>query len=409
MIYFYAIAILSIVAGLCYYIYLLITPKKNQIEKEKERKKDPEIAILIPARNESLVIEDLLDSIEKQTSKINNKNVYIIVESEEDPTVEIAKKHQMQYFVRKKLNLKTKGYALAELLEDLEEKQTYYDLYFIFDADNVLDKNFIKYMLEDYHAGYAISTGYRTFKNTNHYFPISAGLTFFMINEIRNRSALKKKGNLILSGTGYYIHGKYIQEWKTFPFHSLTEDYESSLYYALHGISTHYQNKAIFYDEQPENYKKSITQRSRWIKGYLENWLNYRPKLKKKLKEKPINPRSLLEMYIGITPALYIVFGLILLSILVLISTSFSSSWQLAIYLLFFFGIIYLSLVLLTAILLWMVSKQIKISAKVYFGTLFYHPIFIISYLHAFIRAITKRNLGWDTITHTTKKDYKQV
>ena len=74
MIYFYAIAILSIVAGLCYYIYLLITPKKNQIEKEKERKKDPEIAILIPARNESLVIEDLLDSIEKQTSKINNKN-----------------------------------------------------------------------------------------------------------------------------------------------------------------------------------------------------------------------------------------------------------------------------------------------------------------------------------------------
>ena len=137
--------------------------------------------------------------------------------------------------------------------------------------------------------------------------------------------------------------------------------------------------------------------------------LNYRPKLKKKLKEKPINPRSLLEMYIGITPALYIVFGLILLSILVLISTSFSSSWQLAIYLLFFFGIIYLSLVLLTAILLWMVSKQIKISAKVYFGTLFYHPIFIISYLHAFIRAITKRNLGWDTITHTTKKDCRQV
>ena len=95
MIYFYAIAILSIVAGLCYYIYLLITPKKNQIEKEKERKKDPEIAILIPARNESLVIEDLLDSIEKQTSKINNKNVYIIVESEEDPTVEIVKKHQI--------------------------------------------------------------------------------------------------------------------------------------------------------------------------------------------------------------------------------------------------------------------------------------------------------------------------
>ena len=259
-------------------------------------------------------------------------------------------------------------------------------------------------MLEDYQDGYAVSTGYRTFKNTNHYFPISAGLTFFMINEIRNRSALKKQGNLILSGTGYYIHGKYIKEWKTFPFHSLTEDYESSLYYALHGISTHYQDKAIFYDEQPDNYRKSITQRSRWIKGYLQNWLAYRLMIKQKRKENPINPRSLLEMQIGITPALYIVFGLLLLIVLVLLSTGITSSLQLAIYLLFFFGIIYLSLVLLTAILLWMVAKQIKISPRVYFATLLYHPIFLISYLHAFVIAIAKKDLGWDAITHTEKK-----
>ena len=141
MMLFYAIAILSIIAGLCYYLYLLITPKKNKITKENQITKDPEIAILIPARNESSVIEELLNSIEKQSYKIPSENVYVIVESQEDPTVEIVKKHQMQYFIRKKLNLKTKGYALAELLEDLEEKQNYYDLYFIFDADNILDKD----------------------------------------------------------------------------------------------------------------------------------------------------------------------------------------------------------------------------------------------------------------------------
>ncbi len=409
MIFFYSIALMSIIVGLCYYVYLMCTSKKNQIKKETTLKENPRIAILIPARNESLVIEELLISIENQSYKVNSQDTYVIVENENDPTIEIVKKHKMSYFVRQKLHLKTKGYALAEMIEDLEKKKNYYDLYFIFDADNVLDKDFLKYMLEDYQEGYAISTGYRTFKNTNHYFPICAGLTFFMINEIRNRGALKKNGNLILSGTGYYIHGKYIRKWKTFPFHSLTEDYESSLYYALHGISTHYQSKAVFYDEQPENYKKSITQRSRWIKGYLQNWLEYRPKLKKKLKENPINPRSLLEMQIGITPALYIVFGLVLLIVLVLLSTSFSSSWQLAIYLLFFVGIIYLSLVLLTAILLYMVSKQLKLTSKVYFQSLLYHPIFIISYLHAFLIAVCKKNLGWDTITHTAKKVTKQV
>ena len=405
MIYFYALAILSVLAGLFYYLYLLVTPKKNKIKKEDNIKKEPKIAILIPARNESAVIEELLDSLLKQSVFIDPKDIYVITESIDDPTIKIVKEKKMSFFVRKKLNLKTKGYALAECLEDLEAKQKYYDLYFIFDADNILDKDFIKYMLEDYYDGYAISTGYRTLKNSDSYFPVTAGLTFFMINEIRNRSAIKKQGSLILSGTGYYINGKYIKKWKTFPFHSLTEDYESSLYYALEGISTHYQDKAIFYDEQPKSYKESIVQRSRWIKGYLANWLEYRPKLKKKLKEKKaLNPRSLQEMYIGITPALYMVFGLILLVILVVLSTSFSSSWQLLLYCLCFLGIIYLCLLLLTAILLWMVGKQIKISFKVYFGTLFYHPIFIISYVHAFLVAIFKKNLGWQAIKHEKVK-----
>ena len=64
------------------------SPKKSDTVTNK-------YCILIPARNESQVIEQLLISIEKQTKKINSKDVYIIVESKEDPTVEIVKKHNM--------------------------------------------------------------------------------------------------------------------------------------------------------------------------------------------------------------------------------------------------------------------------------------------------------------------------
>ena len=149
MIFFYSIALLSIIVGLCYYVYLLFTPKKNLLQKEDNLKENPRIAILIPARNESLVIEELLKSIENQSHKINSQDVYVIVENENDPTVKMVQNHKMSYFVRKKLHLKTKGYALAEMLEDLEKKKNFYDIYFIFDADNVLDKDFIKYMLED--------------------------------------------------------------------------------------------------------------------------------------------------------------------------------------------------------------------------------------------------------------------
>ena len=376
-----------------------LSANKNKIHLETKRVKNPKIAILIPARDESKVIEPLLKSILDQSISIPPEHVYIIVEKETDPTIAIAKKYHMQYFIRQKLDLKTKGYALQELIEDLEKKKEYYDLYFILDADNILDKDFIRYMLEDYQAGYAISTGYRALKNRNHYFPISAGLTFYFINEIRNRNASKKNGSMLLSGTGYYIHGEYIKKWQTFPFHSLTEDYESSLYYALNNISTHYQPQAIFYDEQPENYRKSIVQRSRWIKGYFKNYLAYQKLFKEKLRKHPENKGAIIGMRIGVLPALCIVLGLLLL-----LGVNITNAHSFFVLIAF----IYLVLVIVTAYILALVSKSLQLNKKLYLQVLFYHPIFLISYVHAFLRAIIKRNLNWEVIKHETT-EYEEI
>ena len=376
-----------------------LSANKNKIHLETKRVKNPKIAILIPARDESKVIEPLLKSILDQSISIPPEHVYIIVEKETDPTIAIAKKYHMQYFIRQKLDLKTKGYALQELIEDLEKKKEYYDLYFILDADNILDKDFIRYMLEDYQAGYAISTGYRALKNRNHYFPISAGLTFYFINEIRNRNASKKNGSMLLSGTGYYIHGEYIKKWQTFPFHSLTEDYESSLYYALNNISIHYQPQAIFYDEQPENYRKSIVQRSRWIKGYFKNYLAYQKLFKEKLRKHPENKGAIIGMRIGVLPALCIVLGLLLL-----LGVNITNAHSFFVLIAF----IYLVLVIVTAYILALVSKSLQLNKKLYLQVLFYHPIFLISYVHAFLRAIIKHNLNWEVIKHETT-EYEEI
>lgn len=376
-----------------------LSANKNKIHLETKRVKNPKIAILIPARDESKVIEPLLKSILDQSISIPPEHVYIIVEKETDPTIAIAKKYHMQYFIRQKLDLKTKGYALQELIEDLEKKKEYYDLYFILDADNILDKDFIRYMLDDYQAGYAISTGYRALKNRNHYFPISAGLTFYFINEIRNRNASKKNGSMLLSGTGYYIHGEYIKKWQTFPFHSLTEDYESSLYYALNNISTHYQPQAIFYDEQPENYRKSIVQRSRWIKGYFKNYLAYQKLFKEKLRKHPENKGAIIGMRIGVLPALCIVLGLLLL-----LGVNITNAHSFFVLIAF----IYLVLVIVTAYILALVSKSLQLNKKLYLQVLFYHPIFLISYVHAFLRAIIKHNLNWEVIKHETT-EYEEI
>ena len=82
--------------------------KRNLIlEKNKENNK---FCILIPDRYESEVIENLLKSINESTVKVSNKDVYVIIETLEDPTYEIVKKYDMNIILRKNLNLKRKGY-----------------------------------------------------------------------------------------------------------------------------------------------------------------------------------------------------------------------------------------------------------------------------------------------------------
>ena len=86
----------------------------------------PTFAILIPARDESLVIPNLLDSIKKQTFKIEAKDIYIIVESKKDKTVDIANKRGINIIYRKNLtNRRRKGYALDDAIKEIiKDKNT---------------------------------------------------------------------------------------------------------------------------------------------------------------------------------------------------------------------------------------------------------------------------------------------
>ena len=158
------ISFLLIIYSLFLLVYSFFVMTRNNNSPKKSDTVTNKYCILIPARNESQVIEQLLISIEKQTKKINSKDVYIIVESKEDPTVEIVKKHNMNIVYRKDLTKKRKGYALDDAIKEILSKNKKYDAYFIFDADNILDKNYIKEMINSIEEGYDINFGARPLK-----------------------------------------------------------------------------------------------------------------------------------------------------------------------------------------------------------------------------------------------------
>lgn len=374
------------------YKYLIMKKNTNYPQKEKN---GHNYAILIPARNESLVIEKLLISIENQTKKIKPEDVYVIVETKKDKTVSIVEKHKMTIVYRKNLNKKRKGFALDDAIKEILKSNKKYDAYFIFDADNILDKNYIKEMTKSFDEGYDIGIGYRNTKNSKNLVSAASALTFSMINTIGNKRKSKYTNNLIISGTGYYIKGAIIESWKGFPFNSLTEDYELSLYSILNNLTTTYNDSAIYYDEQPEIFDVTIIQRSRWVKGYFDARRNYIHKIRKSISKKDKNYASKITALIGVNPLITLIIGILLLLI-----DSITSFKNFIISLLIIFILIYIALMIFTYIIIKKEENKLDIKVSKIL-LIFYNPFYLLSYIYCLYIAITKKDLGWQEIKHT--------
>lgn len=374
------------------YKYLIMKKNTNYPQKEKN---GHNYAILIPARNESLVIEKLLISIENQTKKIKPEDVYVIVETKKDKTVSIVEKHKMTIVYRKNLNKKRKGFALDDAIKEILKSNKKYDAYFIFDADNILDKNYIKEMTKSFDEGYDIGIGYRNTKNSKNLVSAASALTFSMINTIGNKRKSKYTNNLIISGTGYYIKGAIIESWKGFPFNSLTEDYELSLYSILNNLTTTYNDSAIYYDEQPEIFDVTIIQRSRWVKGYFDARRNYIHKIRKSISKKDKNYASKITALIGVNPLITLIIGILLLLI-----DSTTSLKRFIICFIIIILLVYLCLMLFTYIIIRNEEDKLDIKVSKILLTL-YNPFYLLSYIYCLYIAITKKDLGWQEIKHT--------
>lgn len=365
----------------------------SNVPKEKNNK--GKFAILIPARDESRVIEELLNSILNQTRKIDSDDVYVIVEEESDKTVELVKNKNMNIVFRHDLSKKRKGYALDDAIKEILEQKKHYDAYFIFDADNVLDKDYIKNMEEAYEDGYDIGIGYRNTKNGNDsVIAAASSLTFSMINTLGNEHKTKCNNTLTISGTGFYIKGDIVEKLSGYPFNSLTEDYELTLYATLNDLTTTYVKNAIFFDEQPVKYNITINQRTRWIKGFFEARKKYIPLLLKKKINK--NFSSSFHQIMGVTPYILLIIGL--LGILLINYFNVKNTIILILF-------VYLIMVLITSIMVLKENTYLNINNKMKIKVILYNPIFLTTYIICLFKAILNKDVKWLKIEHSKSLD----
>ena len=226
-------------------------------------------AVLISARNEQAVIGKLIDSIKRQSYPAELVSVFVCADNCTDETARIAAEHGAEVFERFNAEQVGKGYALSYLLGriDAEYPERPFDAYFVFDADNVLEPDYIEQMNRTYSDGYEIVTGFRNSKNFGDNW-ISSGYALWFMRESSwlNRSRMRAGTSCAVSGTGFMFSRRVLDECGGWNFFLLTEDIEFTISCITAGRRIGYCGEAVLYDEQPTKLGQSFRQRKRWTK-----------------------------------------------------------------------------------------------------------------------------------------------
>ena len=163
-------------------------------------------------------------------------------------------------------------YGFDRILREYPGK---HEAFFIFDADNLLSRDYVSIMNDAFDQGYLALTSYRNSKNFGSSWISSAYATWFL-REARylNNARMILGTSCAVSGSGYLVSSKIIEGMHGWDFHTLTEDIQFSTFCAVHGVRIGYA-PAEFYDEQPLTLSASWKQRMRWTKGFYQVFFTY--------------------------------------------------------------------------------------------------------------------------------------
>lgn len=228
-------------------------------------------AVLVAARNEEGVIGNLIHSVKSQDYPSELVTVFVVADNCTDNTAEIARKNGAICYERNDPAHRTKGYALQFLVECIRKDYGIeaFDGYFVFDADNLLNRDYITQMNNSFDAGEKIITSYRNTKNFDDNW-ISASYALHWLRTIRTEHRARSVLRLAtrIQGTGFLFAHEVIKDgWN---FTSLTEDRAFCTDAVARGYTISYNDKAEFFDEQPVDIKTAMRQRIRWSKGHLQ-------------------------------------------------------------------------------------------------------------------------------------------
>ena len=381
-----------------YWLYQLIISACALIQfKEKPliKNKKHKFMMILPAHNEASVIGALVESLQALDYPKELYDIYVIADNCTDNTAQIAKDLGAIVYERFDEKRKTKGFAMQWFLNQKIKENADYDAFCVFDADNVVDKNFLNAMNKKLCQGEEIVQGYRDIKNPADSW-ISAGyaLFYWMMNRFYHLARYNLGLSPLINGTGFMVDFNLIKPtgWDTI---TLTEDIEFSLKNIAKGRKLGWATDAIVYDEQPTEFKQSWSQRSRWTVGHLQ-CMKY---CTKDLAEGVLEYRTLMNfdgfLYLMGIPMMIVTFLLLAINTVIFLADGMSAGMLIFNYIKYLVATFIVPV--FTAIFVMIIEK--KPIKKMWKGIILY-PVFMASWILINIKCIIKPNTQWEKIEH---------
>ena len=359
---------------------------------------------IIPAHNEETVIGNLIESLKKQDYPKELLDIYVIADNCTDNTAKIAKDAGAIVYERYDETKKTKGFAMQWFLNKKIEENADYDAFCVFDADNIVTPSFFENMNKKLCQGEEIVQGYRDIKNpTDSWIASGYAIFYWTMNRFYHLARYNLGLSPLINGTGFMVKFDIIRKegWDT---KTLTEDIEFSLKSIAKGRKLGWAIDAKVYDEQPNEFKQSWSQRSRWTVGHLQCMKYYTKDLARGIKEH----KSLMNfdgfLYILGIPMMLITF--LLLGVDSAIYFADGMTFDELMYNYGRYLVATFILPIATAVLIMALDKRpIKPMIK---GLLMY-PIFMGSWIIINIKCLIKPNTKWEKIKHVRDVKINEV
>lgn len=416
------ITLLLFVVALTYigYYLILVAGFFSKQKTYPTREEKLRYGVIICARNEEDVIGNLIQSVYKCQYPQDKLTVFVMAHNCTDGTAAIARKNGAVVYEYNNAEEKTKGFALKKIFELIARDYGIdsFDGYHIFDADNILDKEYFTKMNDAflYYDRQCAITSFRNSKNFGKNAQTAMyGILYVLGCTLESVGRMKVGASARILGSGFLVSNKMVEHGWTIT--NLSDDTDFTIEQVLSGHLVQYCGEAMYYDEHPTKFRDMWRQRLRWAKGTqivcnkrFSSLIKYifEPDVKEKRLRWPAYDLLCTILPVGLFGLCVTLLHMCLLAFAPLFGYSAAKVWAgyLIPFAVSFVGGLLLMMVI--AAISYIKEKRIKnVSVKIKILSIILYPFFSLLLVAMQVAMLFSKQFAWTQIKHTDTSNYE--